>query len=63
MDREYDIFEKLPDGTLMWRTVATGHDNAISVVKKLATDSPHEFQVIHLPTKAVIARINQKRDS
>jgi len=63
MDREYDIFEKLPDGKLIWRTVATGHDNAISVVKKLAAGSPHEFQVIHLSTKAVIARINQKKDS
>jgi len=61
MDREYDIFEKLPDGTLMWRIVITGRENALSAVKKLATGSPNEFQVMHLPTKAVVAVMNQKK--
>ena len=61
MDREYDIFEKLPDGNLMWRMVITGHNNAISALKRLAGGSQNEFQVMHLPTKAVIAVMNQKK--
>jgi hypothetical protein len=61
MDREYDIFEKLPDGTLMWRIVVTGQANALSTMKKLATGSQNEFQVMHLPTKAVIAVMNQEK--
>ena len=61
MDREYDIFEKLPDGTLMWRIVIAGHENALSAMRKLAAGSANEFQVMHLPTKAVIAVMNQKK--
>ena len=63
MDREYDIFEKLPDGTLMWRIVVTGHDNAVSALKRLGAASSNEFQVMHLPTKAIVARINENKTS
>jgi hypothetical protein len=46
----------------MWRIVVTGHDNAVAALRKLAADSPNEFQVIHLPTKDVLATANEKKD-
>ncbi len=29
MDREYDLFEVFPDGSLVWRDSVTGHEKAI----------------------------------
>jgi len=52
--------ETLSDGNLMWRMVITGHNNAISALKRLAAGSQNEFQVMHLPTKPVMAVMNQK---
>ncbi len=29
MDRDYDLFEVFPDGSLIWRGSVTGHEKAI----------------------------------
>jgi hypothetical protein len=63
MDREYDLFEKLPDGSVVWQAAIVGLENAISRLKELAKLSPNEFFAIHTPSKAIVARINvPKRD-
>jgi hypothetical protein len=58
MNRSYDVFEKLPDGTLMWRATINGHEEAIATLIALAGKNSNEFQVMHLATKALIATVN-----
>jgi hypothetical protein len=56
MDREYDIFENV-EGQHIWRCSVVGHEAAIGKLKEMAAMSHHEFIVMHLPTKSVIARM------
>ena len=38
MDRQYDIFEILPDGTLSWKGAVAGHEKAISKLQQPAAN-------------------------
>jgi hypothetical protein len=58
VDRDYDIFEKLPDGSSVWREMVVGRENARLKVQSLAKLSSNEFFAIHTPTKDIIAREN-----
>ena len=58
MDREYDIFEKLPDGSAVWRGFVSGLEPARAKLNELARHSRNEFFAIHTPTKDVVARMN-----
>jgi hypothetical protein len=58
MERDYDIFEVLPDGQPIWRAAVAGHENALRVLKELAVKTTNEVRMMHLPTKAVIAVLN-----
>ena len=60
MNREYDAFEVLPDGALIWKATVKGHEDAIKKLKEVAKDNTNEFRLMHLPTKTVIATINAK---
>ena len=55
MQRSYDLFEKLTDGTMMWRESVQGYSEALRKLTQLALRSQNEWQVMHLPTKTVIA--------
>jgi hypothetical protein len=55
MERTYDIFEKVSDGSLLWRTTIEGHEAAISKLRELAANTANELQVLHLPSKTLIA--------
>jgi hypothetical protein len=58
MEREYDLFEKMSDGQLLWRSSVFGHEKAIQALKELATKTKNEVCVMHLPTKSVVATMN-----
>lgn len=58
MDRDYDIFEKLPDGNVLWHAYVHGLKAARANLESLAKESTNEFYAIHTPTKDVAARIN-----
>ena len=58
MQRKYDIFEKMPDGTIMWRESVQGHEEAVRKLKELAACSLNEFQLLHLPTQSLVAIVN-----
>jgi len=60
MEREYDLFEVFPDGSLIWRQSVTGHENAIRRLRELVELSDNEFRVMHIPTNTLIASL--KRD-
>ena len=63
VDRNYDIFEVMPDGSPIWREAVTGHENAIQRLKELSAKTANEIRVIYLPTQTVIAAINQSQQT
>lgn len=62
MDLEYDIFEKLPNGDVVWRGSVKGRDKGIQRLGELAKRSPNEHFAMHTPTKEIIARMNVPLD-
>ena len=52
---EYDIFEKLPDGNLMWRAVVPGLEAAHHRLAEHAAQTRNEVLIMHLPTSTHIA--------
>jgi hypothetical protein len=38
MERTYDIFEKMPDGSLLWRGAVPGHETAIHKLQEFAAN-------------------------
>jgi hypothetical protein len=72
MDRAYDVFEILPDGSPLSRATVTGLETAIATVtgletairalKELATQTPNEVRIMHLPDQAIIATMNVREE-
>jgi len=60
MQRTYDIFEKMPDGTIMWRGSVQGLEEAVRILKELAARSLNEFQMLHLASQSLVGTANQK---
>jgi hypothetical protein len=58
VEREYDLFEKMPDGHLLWRSSVLGQENAIHALKELAAKTNNDVRVMHLQSQAVIATMN-----
>jgi hypothetical protein len=58
MNRTYDIFERQPDGKLLWKSSVQGHEAAVSKLRELASGSPNEWQLIHVPTQSLVATMN-----
>lgn len=63
MNRTYDIFEKKPDGALVWRAAVVGHEEAIRKLKEISAGSSSEFQLMHVPTKSLIAATNVRSEA
>jgi hypothetical protein len=58
MERTYDVFEKMNDGSIIWRCAIQGHEAAIRRLQEMAAQSANEFHLMHIPTKTTIATIN-----
>jgi hypothetical protein len=58
VNREYDLFEKFPDGSVLWRCCVAGLEAAIAKLKHEADLSPNEHFARHTPTNAIVARVN-----
>jgi hypothetical protein len=63
MDREYDLFEKFPDGSVLWRAFIPGIDNVLSKLKELGRLSPNEHFAMHTPSKTIVGRVNAPEGS
>ena len=55
MNRDYDLFEVLPDGAPMWRQMAAGRENALRKSAELSKQTSHEIRVMHILTNTLIA--------
>jgi hypothetical protein len=58
VDRNYDIFEILSDGSPIWRGAVHGREDALLKLEEWAKQTKNEVRVMHVPTKSIIATIN-----
>jgi hypothetical protein len=61
MLRDFDIFEKFPDGTAVWRTFVTGQFEGERKLQELAEYSNNEFVVIDIQTSEPLPLIGPKK--
>ncbi|MGD0425230.1 MAG: hypothetical protein ABSC10_00795 [Candidatus Acidiferrales bacterium] len=61
MDRDYDLFEVLPDGAVIWRETVPGHENAIKRLMELSKQTANEVRVMHVLSKTLIASLNKPK--
>jgi hypothetical protein len=59
MQHTFDIFEVLPNGDLIWKTVVYGRENAILALEQMATGQRNEFRLMDLNSLSVIACVEQ----
>jgi len=57
-EREYDLFERLPDGSPIWRGRASGLNDANAKLRNIANGTSNECFALYLPTKEVVVRFN-----
>jgi hypothetical protein len=58
VDRNYDLFEILPDGSPIWRCTVAGHETAVHQLRELARQTDNEVRILHLASNTVIAVLN-----
>ena len=58
MDRNYDLFEILPDGSPIWKCAVAGHENAVQQLRELARHTSNELRIMHLSSNTIIAVLN-----
>jgi hypothetical protein len=58
MQRTYDLFEIMSDGSPRWKGTISGYDAAIIALKKLSTETENEVRAMHLATHSVVATLN-----
>ena len=60
MDRPYDLFERFPDGKFLWHGAIVGREKALQALEKLAQKCCNEVFAAHVPTREIIATLNEK---
>lgn len=58
MEREYELFELLADGSPMWRGHACGLQAVRLKLQEIARTTTNECFATYLPTKEIVARLN-----
>jgi len=58
VDRDYDLFEILPDGSPIWKCAVAGHENAIQRLREQAKHTDNELRITHLASNTIIAVLN-----
>ena len=62
MKHEYDLFEKFPDGSSLWRDSVPGFEKAYLLSQELAQRSENQFYAVDLATGEVLT-FNSERDA
>jgi len=60
MELEYDLFERMPDGSVNWRGFARGLEKIQTRLSDLAIGTANECFAIYTPTHDVVGRVNAK---
>jgi len=54
MNRKFDLFEKFPDGSSLWRACAVGLDGARYHLKELSKTSKNRFYAMDIENGKII---------
>jgi hypothetical protein len=63
MRRQFDIFEKFPDGSTVWRICVRGRYETERKLLSLAEHSENEFYAIEVPSGAYVTANEIHRNS
>jgi hypothetical protein len=63
MRRPYDVFEKFPDGSTLWRACVNGRYEAQRKMHELAEHSGNEFFLIDIRAEVILPLISTRRNS
>jgi hypothetical protein len=58
MERQYDVFECMPDVSLMWRGFVHGLEKTHPRLQVLGTETENECFARDTPTHDIVARVN-----
>ena len=58
MERDYDLFEVLSDGGLIWREMVPGREKAVRKLAELSRRTANEVRVMHVLTNTLTASMN-----
>lgn len=61
MYRDYDIFERFPDGKVFWRETVVGREESLRRLRDFFSASDNELFAMYIPTKEVIATLSKKK--
>jgi hypothetical protein len=54
MHHKYDLFEKFPDGSSLWRACVVGLESTRCHMRDLARRSPNQFYAMHLVSGKIV---------
>ncbi len=54
MKHQYDLFEKFPDGSSLWKASVIGLEGAHHYMRDLAQRSPNRFYALHLVSGKIV---------
>lgn len=63
MRRDFDVFEKFPDGSTLWRACVNGRYDAQRKMHELAEHSGNEFFLIDIRAAVIPPLISTRRNS
>jgi hypothetical protein len=52
-DREYDVFEELPDGSTIWRSCVSGMEKAELRLRDLSRETTNKFFAVNLQDRTL----------
>ncbi len=55
MNHEYDLFEKFPDGSSLWRDAIPGIQKTQLRLQEMARKSDHQFYAVNLATGEIVS--------
>jgi hypothetical protein len=58
MNRNYEVFERMPYGAAVWRAFVPGLEKVRLKLQELGELSANEFYAVHMHTREVVARVN-----
>jgi len=61
MEREYEVFERLPNGEVTWRGTGHGLEDARRKIEQFAKNTTNKVFAIHLFSQQVVARVNERQ--
>lgn len=61
MDRDYEIFECLPDGSVVWRDRVSGLKNTRLALNRLVRDTGKDYFALHLTSRDIVFPVDESK--